>query len=67
MPLLLNVPQNAEGPAHNELRAKATECAGLIAIAVGCDVFCVGISYDHDDLVVTNLSIRYSSLIHKVL
>ncbi|TFK64924.1 ARM repeat-containing protein [Pluteus cervinus] len=39
MPLLLNVLQNMEGPAHNKLRAKATERAGLIAIAVGRDVF----------------------------
>ncbi|TFK68992.1 ARM repeat-containing protein [Pluteus cervinus] len=39
MPLLLNVLQNAEGPTHNKLRAKAMECAGLIAIAVGRDVF----------------------------
>ncbi|KAF8637684.1 hypothetical protein AX16_010759 [Volvariella volvacea WC 439] len=39
MPLLLNVLRNANGPDHHKLRAKAMECAGLIAIAVGYDVF----------------------------
>ncbi|KAH9833385.1 ARM repeat-containing protein [Rhodofomes roseus] len=39
MPLLLNILQNANGPDYRKLRAKAMECAGLIAIAVGRDVF----------------------------
>ncbi|KAF9554626.1 ARM repeat-containing protein [Agrocybe pediades] len=39
MPLLLNVLRNAEGPEYRKLRVKAMECAGLIAIAVGPDVF----------------------------
>jgi len=39
MPLLLNVLQNANGPEYRKLRVKAMECAGLIAIAVGRDVF----------------------------
>uniref|UniRef100_A0A8H7Y6G7 TOG domain-containing protein n=1 Tax=Psilocybe cubensis TaxID=181762 RepID=A0A8H7Y6G7_PSICU len=39
MPLLLNVLRNAEGPDYRKLRVKAMECAGLIAIAVGPDVF----------------------------
>ncbi|KAN0081729.1 Armadillo-type fold [Tylopilus felleus] len=39
MPLLLNVLRNANDPSHHKLRVKAMECAGLIAIAVGCDVF----------------------------
>lgn len=39
MPLLLNVLQNASGPEYQKLRLKAMECAGLIAIAVGRDVF----------------------------
>ncbi|TFK34400.1 ARM repeat-containing protein [Crucibulum laeve] len=39
MPLLLNVLRNAEGPDYRKLRVKAMECAGLIAIAVGRDVF----------------------------
>ncbi|KAI0821251.1 ARM repeat-containing protein [Irpex lacteus] len=39
MPLLLNVLQNANGPEYGKLRMKAMECAGLIAIAVGRDVF----------------------------
>ncbi|KAI0712864.1 armadillo-type protein [Cerioporus squamosus] len=39
MPLLLNVMQNANGPEYRKLRVKAMECAGLIAIAVGRDVF----------------------------
>ncbi|KAF9457022.1 armadillo-type protein [Collybia nuda] len=39
MPLLLNVLRNADGPDYKKLRVKAMECAGLIAIAVGRDVF----------------------------
>ncbi|RXW25102.1 hypothetical protein EST38_g773 [Candolleomyces aberdarensis] len=39
MPLLLNVLQNAEGKEYIKLRIKAMECAGLIAIAVGREVF----------------------------
>ncbi|KAF9472591.1 ARM repeat-containing protein [Pholiota conissans] len=39
MPLLLSVLRNAEGPDYSKLRSKAMECAGLIAIAVGPDVF----------------------------
>ncbi|KAF5376326.1 hypothetical protein D9615_008446 [Tricholomella constricta] len=39
MPLLLNVLRNADGPDYRKLRVKAMECAGLIAIAVGRDVF----------------------------
>ncbi|KAI0253631.1 armadillo-type protein [Lactifluus subvellereus] len=39
MPLLLNVLRNANSSEYRKLRAKAMECAGLIAIAVGRDVF----------------------------
>lgn len=39
MPLLLNVLRNADGVEYRKLRVKAMECAGLIAIAVGKDVF----------------------------
>ncbi|KAH7883434.1 ARM repeat-containing protein [Phlebopus sp. FC_14] len=39
MPLLLNALRNANSADHHKLRVKAMECAGLIAIAVGCDVF----------------------------
>ncbi|KIM73570.1 hypothetical protein PILCRDRAFT_829051 [Piloderma croceum F 1598] len=39
MPLLLNVLRNASGADYRKLRVKAMECAGLIAIAVGRDVF----------------------------
>ncbi|KAJ3554370.1 hypothetical protein NM688_g3146 [Phlebia brevispora] len=39
MPLLLNVLQNANTPDYKTLRVKAMECAGLIAIAVGRDIF----------------------------
>ncbi|KZP09493.1 ARM repeat-containing protein [Athelia psychrophila] len=39
MPLLLNVLRNASGPEYRKLRVKTMECAGLIAIAVGRDVF----------------------------
>ncbi|KAF4565293.1 hypothetical protein EYR36_001863 [Pleurotus pulmonarius] len=39
MPLLLSILQNAEGPSYRKLRAKAMECAGLIAIAVGRETF----------------------------
>ncbi|TBU51233.1 ARM repeat-containing protein [Dichomitus squalens] len=39
MPLLLNVMQNANGAEYRKLRVKAMECAGLIAIAVGRDIF----------------------------
>ncbi|KAI0264225.1 ARM repeat-containing protein [Gloeopeniophorella convolvens] len=39
MPLLLNVLRNANSPEYRKLRVKAMECAGLIAIAVGRDVF----------------------------
>ncbi|PPR07809.1 hypothetical protein CVT24_002881 [Panaeolus cyanescens] len=39
MPMLLNVLRNAEGKEFGKLKAKAMECAGLIAIAVGPDVF----------------------------
>ncbi|KAJ7512803.1 armadillo-type protein [Mycena galericulata] len=39
MPLLLNVLRNADGPDYRKLRAKAMECAGLIAIAVGPEMF----------------------------
>ncbi|KDR69484.1 hypothetical protein GALMADRAFT_128597 [Galerina marginata CBS 339.88] len=39
MPLLLNVLRNADGPDYRKLRVKAMECAGLIAIAVGPEVF----------------------------
>ncbi|EIM79749.1 ARM repeat-containing protein, partial [Stereum hirsutum FP-91666 SS1] len=39
MPLLLNVLKNANGPEYRKLRVKAMGCAGLIAIAVGRDVF----------------------------
>ncbi|KAG6856072.1 hypothetical protein H0H87_007683 [Tephrocybe sp. NHM501043] len=39
MPLLLNVLRNAEGAEYRKLRVKAMECAGLVAIAVGRDVF----------------------------
>ncbi|PPQ74728.1 hypothetical protein CVT26_005110 [Gymnopilus dilepis] len=39
MPLLLNVLRNADGPGFGKLRVKAMECAGLIAIAVGPEVF----------------------------
>ncbi|KAJ6627915.1 ARM repeat-containing protein [Mycena sp. CBHHK59/15] len=39
MPLLLNVLRNADGPDYRKLRAKAMECVGLIAIAVGPEMF----------------------------
>ncbi|KAJ3514366.1 hypothetical protein NMY22_g14756 [Coprinellus aureogranulatus] len=39
MPLLLSVLQNADGREYQKLRTKAMECAGLIAIAVGKEVF----------------------------
>ncbi|VDB95883.1 unnamed protein product [Peniophora sp. CBMAI 1063] len=39
MPLLLGILRSAEAPEYRKLRAKAMECAGLIAIAVGTDVF----------------------------
>ncbi|KAG6909546.1 hypothetical protein DXG01_016939 [Tephrocybe rancida] len=39
MPLLLNVLRNADGPDYRKLRVKAMECAGLVAIAVGRDMF----------------------------
>ncbi|KAJ8507252.1 hypothetical protein ONZ45_g10362 [Pleurotus djamor] len=39
MPLLLNILQNANGPEYAKLRSKAMECAGLIAIAVGRQMF----------------------------
>ncbi|EIN06364.1 ARM repeat-containing protein [Punctularia strigosozonata HHB-11173 SS5] len=39
MPLLLDALRNANGPEYRKLRSKAMECAGLIAIAVGRDVF----------------------------
>ncbi|PFH46147.1 hypothetical protein AMATHDRAFT_70474, partial [Amanita thiersii Skay4041] len=39
MPLLLNILKNADGPDYRKLRVKAMECAGLIAIAVGREVF----------------------------
>ncbi|KAJ7061031.1 armadillo-type protein [Mycena amicta] len=39
MPLLMNVLSNAEGAEYRKLRAKAMECAGLIAIAVGPEMF----------------------------
>ncbi|KAF7319099.1 hypothetical protein HMN09_00246200 [Mycena chlorophos] len=39
MPLLINVLSNAEGAEYRKLRAKAMECAGLIAIAVGPEMF----------------------------
>ncbi|OBZ65152.1 Importin subunit beta-3 [Grifola frondosa] len=39
MPLLLNILQNAHGAEYRKLRVKAMECAGLIAIAVGRDIF----------------------------
>ncbi|TFK20034.1 ARM repeat-containing protein [Coprinopsis marcescibilis] len=39
MPLLLAVLRNADGMEYGKLRIKAMECAGLIAIAVGKDIF----------------------------
>ncbi|KIY64331.1 ARM repeat-containing protein [Cylindrobasidium torrendii FP15055 ss-10] len=39
MPLLLNVLRNADTSEYKRMRNKAMECAGLIAIAVGPDVF----------------------------
>ncbi|KAF9445877.1 ARM repeat-containing protein [Macrolepiota fuliginosa MF-IS2] len=39
MPLLLNVLRNADKPEHQRLRIKAMECAGLVAIAVGREIF----------------------------
>ncbi|GBE80930.1 Importin subunit beta-3 [Sparassis crispa] len=39
MPLLLNVLRNANTSEYRKLRVKAMECAGLIAIAVGRDIF----------------------------
>ncbi|KAF4620299.1 hypothetical protein D9613_001261 [Agrocybe pediades] len=39
MPLLLKVLQNAEDSEYRKLSVKAMECAGLIDIAVGPDVF----------------------------
>ncbi|EGO00640.1 hypothetical protein SERLA73DRAFT_166917 [Serpula lacrymans var. lacrymans S7.3] len=39
MPLLLNVLRNANSPNYRKIRVKAMECAGLIAIAVGREVF----------------------------
>ncbi|KAJ7666061.1 armadillo-type protein [Mycena polygramma] len=39
MPLLMNVLRNADGADYRKLRAKAMECAGLIAIAVGPEMF----------------------------
>jgi len=39
MPLLLNILHNANRADYRQLRVKAMECAGLIAIAVGRDVF----------------------------
>ncbi|KAI0061801.1 ARM repeat-containing protein [Artomyces pyxidatus] len=39
MPLLLSVLRNANTSEYRKLRVKAMECAGLIAIAVGRDVF----------------------------
>ncbi|KAI5991786.1 armadillo-type protein [Pisolithus marmoratus] len=39
MPLLLNVLRNANSADHRKLRVKAMECAGLIAVAVGRDIF----------------------------
>ncbi|KAF8827569.1 hypothetical protein HHX47_DHR4000278 [Lentinula edodes] len=39
MPLLINVLRNASGAEYRKLRLKAMECAGLIAIAVGREIF----------------------------
>jgi len=39
MPLLLSVLRDADEPDFRKLRVKAMECAGLIAIAVGPNVF----------------------------
>ncbi|KAF6743113.1 armadillo-type protein [Ephemerocybe angulata] len=39
MPLLLSVLRNADGVEYQKLRIKPMECAGLIAIAVGKEVF----------------------------
>ncbi|KAJ3859024.1 armadillo-type protein [Lentinula novae-zelandiae] len=39
MPLLMNVLRNASGAEYRKLRLKAMECAGLIAIAVGREIF----------------------------
>ncbi|KAK7023689.1 importin subunit beta-3 [Paramarasmius palmivorus] len=39
MPILLNVLEKAEGPEWRRMKAKAMECAGLIAIAVGRETF----------------------------
>jgi importin-5 len=39
MPLLLNAMQTGDGKDYRILRAKAVECATLIALAVGKDVF----------------------------
>ncbi|KAF8546602.1 hypothetical protein OG21DRAFT_1491046 [Imleria badia] len=39
MPLLLNVLRNANDLSHHKLQVKAIECAGLVVMAVGCDVF----------------------------
>jgi hypothetical protein len=39
MPLLMDFLSNGDGPDYRKLRVKAMECAGLIAIAVGRDVF----------------------------
>ncbi|KNZ79775.1 Importin subunit beta-3 [Termitomyces sp. J132] len=39
MPLLLDVLRRADGIEYRKLRVKAMECAGLVAIAVGRDMF----------------------------
>ncbi|KAJ3791198.1 armadillo-type protein [Lentinula aff. detonsa] len=39
MPLLINVLRNANGAEYRKMRLKAMECAGLIAIAVGREIF----------------------------
>ncbi|KIY43233.1 ARM repeat-containing protein [Fistulina hepatica ATCC 64428] len=39
MPILLNILQHGDRPEYKKLRIKAMECAGLVAIAVGRDMF----------------------------
>ncbi|KAJ8090589.1 Importin-5 [Marasmius tenuissimus] len=39
MPMLLNVLRDADGPEYRKMRAKAMECAALIAIAAERNTF----------------------------
>ncbi|KAM6503013.1 Armadillo-type fold [Amanita muscaria] len=39
MPLLMDILRNADSSEYHKLRVKAMECAGLVAIAVGREIF----------------------------